>query len=211
MGDVYKLVTPLTENDIRKLNVGDIVYLYGVVYTARDAAHKRIVEYINRGEKLPFNLSNGVIYHCGPVVVKEDNSWRVVAAGPTTSMRMELYEHEIIKRLGVRMIIGKGGMGSKTVDACKKHGAVYTIFTGGAAVLAAQAIKRVIDVYWLDLGIPEAVWVFEVENFGPLTIAIDAHGRNAIDDVLRSAAEKRKSFVQLSTQHFYNIEHRELI
>lgn len=189
---VYKLETPISEYDVRKLSVGDTVYLSGTIYTARDAAHKRIVELLRTGGEPPFNLRNGVIYHTGPIAVKEAGGWRIVSAGPTTSMRMEQYEHIVIERLGIRMIIGKGGMGTKTAEACKRFGAVYTSFTGGAGVLAAQAIKRVVDVYWLDLGIPEAVWVLEVENLGPLTVAIDSSGRNLYEEII-SIAKKRKN------------------
>jgi fumarate hydratase subunit beta len=191
----YKLKTPLSEEDVRKLRVGDIVYLTGVIYTARDAAHRRIMEYLKAGKPLPFDLRNGAIYHCGPVVAKKDGQWIVVAGGPTTSTRMELYEYDVIEKLGVRMVIGKGGMGKKTAEACVKYGAVYVTYTGGAAVLAAQSIKRVIDVHWLDLGIPEAVWVLEVENFGPLVVAIDSTGRNLIEEVVEKSVKKKEELL----------------
>lgn len=192
----YKLKTPLSEEDVRKLRVGDIVYLTGVIYTARDAAHRRIMEYLKAGKPLPFDLRNGAIYHCGPVVAKKDGQWIVVAGGPTTSTRMELYEYDVIEKLGVRMVIGKGGMGKKTAEACVKYGAVYVTYTGGAAVLAAQSIKRVIDVHWLDLGIPEAVWVLEVENFGPLVVAIDSTGRNLIEEVVEKSVKKKEELLR---------------
>jgi len=192
----YKLKTPLSEEDVRKLRAGDIVYLTGVIYTARDAAHRRIMEYLKEGKPLPFDLRNGAIYHCGPVVAKKDGQWIVVAGGPTTSTRMELYEYDVIEKLGVRMVIGKGGMGKKTAEACVKYGAVYVTYTGGAAVLAAQSIKRVIDVHWLDLGIPEAVWVLEVENFGPLVVAIDSTGRNLIEEVVEKSVKKKEELLR---------------
>jgi fumarate hydratase subunit beta len=192
----YKLKTPLSEEDVRKLRAGDIVYLTGVIYTARDAAHRRIMEYLKAGKPLPFDLRNGAIYHCGPVVAKKDDQWIVVAGGPTTSTRMELYEYDVIEKLGVRMVIGKGGMGKKTAEACVKYGAVYVTYTGGAAVLAAQSIKRVIDVHWLDLGIPEAVWVLEVESFGPLVVAIDSTGRNLIEEVVEKSVKKKEELLR---------------
>jgi fumarate hydratase subunit beta len=192
----YRLKTPLSEEDVRKLRAGDIVYLTGVIYTARDAAHRRIMEYLKAGKPLPFDLRNGAIYHCGPVVAKKDGQWIVVAGGPTTSTRMELYEYDVIEKLGVRMVIGKGGMGKKTAEACVKYGAVYVTYTGGAAVLAAQSIKRVIDVHWLDLGIPEAVWVLEVENFGPLVVAIDSTGRNLIEEVVEKSVKKKEELLR---------------
>lgn len=192
----YRLRTPLSEEDIRKLRVGDIVYLSGIIYTARDAAHRRMLEYLKEGKPLPFDLRGSAIYHCGPVVLKKDEQWIVVAGGPTTSTRMELYEYDVIEKLGVRMVIGKGGMGSRTAEACKKFGAVYVTFTGGAGVLAAQAIKRVIDVYWLDLGIPEAVWVLEVEDFGPLIVAIDSTGRNLTEEIIKEAIAKKEQLLR---------------
>ncbi len=194
MGSVreYHLHTPLSEDDVRKLRVGDIVYLSGVVVSARDAAHKKILGLLEKGEKLPIDLRGLALYHVGPVARrKEDGSWEVIAAGPTTSARMEAVEADFIAKTGIRMIIGKGGMGKRTAEACKRYGAVYAVFTGGAAVLAAKAIKKVIDVYWLDeLGMAEAMWVFEVEDFGPLVVTIDSTGRNFYEE--RMAEVRRR-------------------
>ncbi len=188
----YHLRTPLSEEDVRKLRVGDIVYLSGIVVSARDAAHKKVLELLEKGEKLPIDLRGLAVYHVGPVARRRpDGSWEVIAAGPTTSARMESVEAEFIEKTGVRMVIGKGGMGKRTAEACKRFGAVYAVFTGGAAVLAAQAIKRVVDVYWLDeLGMAEAMWVFEVEEFGPLVVTIDPEGRNLYDEVLGRARQR---------------------
>jgi fumarate hydratase subunit beta len=193
---VYRLKTPLSEVDIRKLRVGDIVYLTGVIVTARDMAHRRMLDYLKEGKPIPVDLRGGVIYHCGPVVQKLDNQWIVLAAGPTTSARMDLYEADVIKNFGVKMIIGKGGMGFKTAQACKEYGAVYAYFTGGAAVLAANAVKHVMRVEWLDLGIPEALWVFEVEDFGPLLITIDSEGRNLTEELMEQARKKREEVLK---------------
>ena len=187
----FRLKTPLSENDVYKLKAGDVIYLTGRLITARDLAHKRIRQYLRENRKLPFNLNGLALFHCGPVVRKVDDEWTVVAAGPTTSMRMESFEHEVIEKLGVRLIIGKGGMGEKTRKAMMKHGAVYGAFTGGAAVLAAKHIKRVLDVKWMDLGTPEAVWTFEVEDFGPLIIAMDSHGESLFEKNLRRAEERK--------------------
>jgi len=192
----YYLKTPISEEEIRKLKVGDIVYVSGIMVTARDAAHRRILSYIKEGKPLPIDLKGGVIYHCGPVVKKTDDTWEVIAAGPTTSARMELYEAEVIKNLGVRIIVGKGGMGAKTAEACKNYGAVYAVFTGGAGALAANAIKKVKGVEWLDLGIPEALWIFEVENFGPLLVTIDTTGKNLIAEVVEYAKTKREEILK---------------
>ena len=184
---VVHLKTPLTEDSIRKLKVGDVVYLSGTVITARDAAHKRILEYIKLGRRLPIDFKGKVLYHCGPLVKKSEEGWQIISAGPTTSSRMEEYEHVVIRHLGVRMIIGKGGMSKRTAEACIKYGAVYCTFTGGAGVLAARSIKRVERVEWLDLGIPEALWILEVEKFGPLIVTIDTKGRNLHEEVAEEA------------------------
>ena len=179
----YNLKTPITEEQIRKLKVNDVVYVSGTIVTARDQAHKRALQLHKEGEKIPIDLEGLAVFHCGPIVKKEGNKWIVVAAGPTTSTRMDIFEDEFIKIFKVRVIVGKGGMGKRTTDAMKKYGAVYGAFTGGAAILAANAIKEVKRGEWFDLGMPEALWILEVEEFGPLTVAIDAHGKNLFDEV----------------------------
>lgn len=181
---VFKFRTPISQEDVRKLKVNDVLYLSGTVVTARDAAHKKALRSFEEGKSLPLNLEGLAIFHCGPIVKKKNDEWMVVAAGPTTSTRMDQFEDEFIKRFKIRVVIGKGGMGRRTTDAMHEHGAVYGAFTGGAAVLAARAIKNVKAVEWLqDLGMPEALWVFEVEEFGPLTVAIDSHGNNLFEAV----------------------------
>ena len=187
----YKLKTPILEEDVRKLRVNDVFYITGTMITARDAAHRRAIEFHKAGKKLPINLQGLAVFHCGPIVKKKEDKWVVVAAGPTTSTRMDLFEDEFIKDFKVRVVIGKGGMGRKTTDAMRRFGAVYGAFTGGAAVLAAKAIKDVKSVEWYDLGMPEAIWVLEVREFGPLTVAIDAHGNNLFQDVQKKVEEKR--------------------
>jgi len=185
-----ELRTPISEEDIRKLKVGDVIYVTGTMITARDAAHRRILQYLKEKRALPFSLACLPLYHCGPLAKKVDDEWKVLAAGPTTSMRMESLENEVIKNFGVRLIIGKGGMGKKTEEAMKEFGAAYGVYTGGTAVLAARQIKKVKQVEWLDLGMPEAVWMFEVEAFGPVIIAMDSEGNNLFDKV-KIEAEKR--------------------
>ena len=170
--DVVRLKTPLADADIRKLKVGDVVLLDGVVYTGRDAVHK----YLHDGGELEI-IRNGVIYHCGPVVLKTDGEFRVVAAGPTTSIREEPYQADIIQRFGIKAIIGKGGMGSKTQKACQDYGCVYLHGIGGAAQIYAQCVQRVISVRLEQFGSPEAVWELEVRNF-PAVVTIDSHGNN---------------------------------
>lgn len=192
----YKLRTPISEEEIRKLKVNDVVYITGTVVTARDQAHKRALEFFKQGKPLPVNLVGLAVFHCGPVMKKEGDKWIAVAAGPTTSTRMEAFEDEFIKDSKARVIIGKGGMGKRTADAMAKFGAVYCAFTGGAAVLAAEAIKRVKGVEWLDLGMPEAMWILEVKEFGPLVVAIDSHGHNLFMDVAEKVEENRQRIYQ---------------
>jgi len=170
--EVVRLRTPLADADIRKLKVGDVVLLDGVVYTGRDAVHK----YLHDGGKLEV-IRNGIIYHCGPVVLKSDGEFRVVAAGPTTSIREEPYQADIIQRFGIKAVIGKGGMGSKTQKACQDYGCVYLHGIGGAAQIYAQCVQRVISVRLEQFGSPEAVWELEVRNF-PAVVTIDSHGNN---------------------------------
>jgi fumarate hydratase subunit beta len=193
---VYHLKTPISEGEIRKLKVNDVLYITGTIVTARDQAHRRALEYFKQGKPLPINLEGLAVFHCGPVVRKEGEKWVAVAAGPTTSTRMDIFEDEFIKNFKVRVVIGKGGMGKKTTDAMAKYGAVYGAFTGGAAILAAKAIKNVRGVEWLDLGTPEALWIFEVEDFGPLTVAIDSHGNNLFTDVAKTVEENRKKIYE---------------
>jgi fumarate hydratase subunit beta len=193
---VYKFGTPISEEDIRKLKVNDVLYVTGTIVTARDQAHRRALEFFKEGKPLPLSLQGLAVFHCGPVMSKQGDKWVAVAAGPTTSTRMDIFEDEFIKNFKVRVVIGKGGMGKKTTDAMAKYGAVYGAFTGGAAILAAKAIKNVRTVEWLDLGMPEAMWVFEAEEFGPLAVAIDSHGNNIFLDVQKTVEENKQRIYQ---------------
>jgi tartrate/fumarate subfamily iron-sulfur-dependent hydro-lyase beta chain len=178
-----KLTIPFTEEKMRSLRVGDAVEISGVVFTGRDAVHK----YLHDGGKLPSNVSfkDGIIYHCGPVVIKdEQGNWKVTAAGPTTSIREEPYQWEIIRDFGLRGVIGKGGMGDRTLEACRQHGCVYFHAIGGAAQVLAECIKRVRSVSFLkEFGSPEAIWELEVENF-PAVVTMDASGNSLHKEVL---------------------------
>ncbi|MCS7143669.1 MAG: FumA C-terminus/TtdB family hydratase beta subunit [Archaeoglobaceae archaeon] len=171
--------------EILELKIGDIVYIDGEIMTARDKAHARAVEMMERGVALPFNFNRSIVYHCGPIV-KEG---KVISAGPTTSDRLSSFIPKIMKRVDFMAIIGKGGFSSEAVDAMKGK-AVYLAFTGGAGALASSKIKRIKGVYWEDLGMAEAVWVLEVEKFGPCIVAIDVKGRNIYDDVRKKVREK---------------------
>jgi fumarate hydratase subunit beta len=195
-----RLEAPLSDETVRSLRVGDVVSLSGVIYTGRDEVHLRALEMHERGEELPVDLKGAALYHCGPIVKKVNDRWIVVAAGPTTSTRMDSLEPKFIETFGVRAIIGKGGMSRSTVEAMKKCGCVYLVITGGAAVLAARDVKKVLGVQWLDLGMPEALWVLEVDSLGPLIVGIDAHGNSLfkrVDEEVRKnlpAARKRLGF-----------------
>jgi fumarate hydratase subunit beta len=184
------LTIPLTEQSVRELNLGDVVRLTGIIYTARDEAHLHALDALEKGINLPVDFSGSAVYHCGPIMKKtpEDN-WDVVAAGPTTSSRMNTLEPDFIKRFGVRVIIGKGGMSKPTVEAMQDFGCVYLSFTGGAAILAARGIKSVKGVHWYELGMPEALWILEGEGFGPLIVSIDAHGNSIYETVDKSVKQ----------------------
>lgn len=191
----YTLNFPLKDEDITKLEIGDVIYVNGLMIMARDEAHHRALEFAKEGKPLPVDLVGNGLFHCGPVVMKNaDGTWTVKAAGPTTSSRMNLFETEFIEHYGIRVIVGKGGMDKRTSDALQKHKAVYCAFTGGAGVIAAKGIKdsKMKDVHWLDLGTPEALWVFEAQKFGPLIVAMDSHGASLYDNVRKKAAENIK-------------------
>ena len=173
----YHLDLPISSDLIKKINVGDIIYLSGDVFTARDEAHHLM---INTDKKsIPFETSKMGLFHCGPLMKKVNNKWQVVSAGPTTSNRMEIFEDKFLDKFGTKIIIGKGGMGDKTKKSLKKNNAIYTAYTGGAGALAAEKIHEVKSVFWLEnLGMPEAVWIFKVKDFGPLVVAMDSKGNS---------------------------------
>ena len=188
-----ELILPVTEERIRELEVGDFVELTGRMITGRDEAHRWLLER-RRDEVLPF-MENTVIYHCGPVVRTEDDGSHVfVAAGPTTSIREEPYQADVIGNYGLRGVIGKGGMGPKTLAGLGHHGAVYLHAIGGAAQVLARAVKKVERVFQLEeFGVPEALWVIQVERF-PVVVSMDSHG-NSLHD--RVEAESRRILERL--------------
>ena len=176
-GREVALNAPLTEAAVRSLKVGDVVMVSGPMFTGRDAVHSHLMK-----NAPPVDLNGSVLYHCGPVVVKEGETWRVTAAGPTTSIREEPYQGEIVKRYGVRAVIGKGGMGAKTLAALKEHGAVYLNAIGGAAQFYARSIEKVDGVSLLEFGTPEAMWHLTVKDF-PAIVTMDAHGNSLHKDI----------------------------
>ena len=198
-----KLTIPISEADIRALHVGDAVLLDGVMVTGRDAAHKYLVEkFVKPAGLVPDSekelyaqlknlLAGGVIYHCGPVVKKlPDGKWSFVAAGPTTSIREEPYQADVIGHFHLRAVIGKGGMAAKTLEGCQKYGAVYLHAIGGAATLIAERVKEVLTVYKKDeFGMPEAFWVIRVQDF-PAVVTMDAHGKSLHTEIKARSQEK---------------------
>lgn len=185
------LEAPFTEDKIRGLRVGEMVELSGIIFTGRDAVHKYIVD----GRPLPVDLRGSMLYHCGPVVVREDGRYVVKAAGPTTSSREEPYEYDVIRDHGLRGIIGKGGMGPKTLRACQEFGCVYLHAIGGAAQVLAESITEVLGVYLFEeLGSPEAIWQLRVKGF-PTVVTMDAHGGSLHAEVEAASREALKGLL----------------
>ncbi|WP_274649684.1 fumarate hydratase [Paenibacillus humicola] len=182
------LQMPLTEEQVRSLRVGDIVVLNGEMHTGRDALHKYLMDH-----DAPVDLNGAVIYHCGPVMLKDGDNWQVKAAGPTTSIREEPYQGDIIKKFGIRAVIGKGGMGPKTLQALQEHGAVYLNAIGGAAQYYAECFKNVNSVHFMEFGIPEAMWHLQTEGFAAI-VTMDAHGNSLHADVDKDSFEKLAQF-----------------
>jgi fumarate hydratase subunit beta len=224
-----KLETPLSEEDIKNLRAGDVVYISGIIYTARDRAHQRIIE-----EGAPYDLEGSVIFHAGPIIKMMDSKiskdfktevngsksgkslgtssvtssvrspvtsseesseilGEMVAVGPTTSTRMNPFQPQVIE-MGVKAIIGKGGMDENTAHALQKNNAIYLAAVGGCAALYAKSIKIIRNVYWLDLGVPEAIWKLEVENFGPLVVAMDSNGSNLYEEIGKNILSRKNGF-----------------
>lgn len=178
----YHLKLPIKKELIKKLKIKDIVYLTGKIFTSRDEGHRLMLKK-DRNEIL-FAISEMALFHCGPLMKKEDDKWRVISLGPTTSSRMEIFEDRFIKKFGFNLIIGKGGMGKKTENALKKYSCIYMAHTGGVAALAADKVEEVIGVYWLDeLGMLEATWIFKVKEFGPLVVAMDSNGNSIYKNI----------------------------
>lgn len=186
----YHLTLPLREEDVRCLHIGDVVYLSGHIFTARDMAHLRIRGLLRDNGILPKNFDGAAIFHAGPVAMREpDGKWRLNVIGPTTSIRMEPYA-EMVGQLRVRAVIGKGGMAADTLEACQKYGYVYLQAAPGCAARLAQGIRSIEDVTWFELGMPEAVWDLNAEEFGPLVVGMDTEGRSIYDDLKKNAQKK---------------------
>jgi len=184
------LYTPLDEKTVRSLKLGEIVNITGPVVTGRDEVHIRAIEYLDEGKEVPVCLNEAALYHCGPIMKQnQDGTWSVVAAGPTTSARMNALEPRFIREFKIRAIIGKGGMSKEVAEAMKEVGCVYLAATGGVAVTYAEGLARVTGHDWADLGMPEALWQFQTKSLGPLIVAIDANGNSLYEAVKEKVAE----------------------
>lgn len=181
-----ELRTPLSEETVRGLKLGEIVYLSGNIITGRDEMHMRAIENFRKGGPIPSDMDGSVLYHCGPIIKDDKNGRRVIAAGPTTSARMNDLEPEMIRHFNIKAIIGKGGMSEEVGKAMSDAGCVYLAAVGGAAVSLAESVTAVSGVEWEDLGMAEAMWRFKVERMGPLIVAMDSNGGSLYEDVRRS-------------------------
>ena len=174
------LVTPISKEDLEDISIGDILYLSGSLTTCRDVAHRRVVE---EGREIPVDVRNNAILHAGPIIRPlENDKFELVSVGPTTSMRMEKFEYEFVKKTGVRVIVGKGGMKEQTAAACKEFGCIHVVIPAGNAVVAAVAVEEIVKAEWRDLGMPETLWNCRVKEFGPLIVSIDSKGRNYFEE-----------------------------
>ncbi len=173
------LTTPISAEDLADIKIGDVIYLSGHIVTCRDVPHRRVVE---EGRELPLDIRGGAILHAGPIIRKTgEKSFEMVSVGPTTSMRMEKFEREFIAKTGVRLIVGKGGMGEGTMSGCKEFGTIHCVFPAGCAVVAATQVEQIESADWTELGMPETLWKCRVKEFGPLIVSIDAHGNNLFE------------------------------
>lgn len=188
------LSTPFTEEDIRDLHAGDVIYVDGDIVTGRDDVHIRVVK---EGVGLPVDLSGRVLMHAGPIISgSAGTGYEIVSIGPTTSMRMEKLEHDFIEKTGVRLIIGKGGMGDRTAAACREFGAVHCVLPAGNAVVGAACVEEISGVEWMDLGMAEALWKIRVKGLGPLIVTIDSSGRNIFAEKKKEIARRKEEQIK---------------
>ena len=188
------LTTPFSEDDIRGLHAGDVIYINGDIVTGRDDVHIRVIK---EGMKLPADICGKALMHAGPIVKSSgEDGYEVVAIGPTTSMRMEKLECDFIRQTGVRLIIGKGGMGKRTAEACREYGAVHCVLPAGNAVFTALCVEEITGVEWLDLGMAEALWSMRVNGLGPLIVSIDAGGRNIFEEKKKEISVRKEEQIE---------------
>lgn len=193
------LTTPVSAEDLKDIHIGDVVYLNGDLTTCRDVAHRRLVE---EGRPLPVDVKDAAIFHAGPIIRPlEDDKFEMVSVGPTTSMRMEKFEYEFVQKSGVRVIVGKGGMGPNTERACKEFGAIHCVFPAGCAVVAATEVQRIAEHHWDELGMPETLWCCKVKEFGPLIVSIDANGDNLFEKNKVDFNKKKDAAIEEICKH----------
>ena len=184
------LTTPIKAEDLEDIHAGDIVYLTGTLVTGRDDVHRRVV---HEGMTSPYDFNGGAIFHAGPIVKESPEENQLIAVGPTSSIRMEADESEFIRMTGVKLLVGKGGMGPKTTEACQKYKTIHCVWVGGCAVSAASCVEKIEDCFWRELGMPECEWVMKVKEFGPLIVSIDTHGENLfVENKAKCAARKEE-------------------
>ena len=190
------LTTPISAEDLADIHVGDIIYLNGSMTTCRDVAHRRLVD------ELPVDVRDAAIFHAGPIIRPlENDKFEMVSVGPTTSMRMEKFEKEFVENTGVKVIIGKGGMGPNTEYACKNYKAIHCVFPAGNAVVAATKVEEIVDAQWRDLGMPETLWHCRVNEFGPLIVSIDTDGRNLFEENKVIFNERKEKAIEEICKH----------
>lgn len=185
-----RIIEGPTFEGLDSLEAGDVIWLNGRVVTVRDVGYRLIVD---KNEEMPVDLSGAAVFHAGPIVRKMNGRWELISIGPTTSMRMEKFSYEFIRRTKAKIIIGKGGMGEETERACTQFGSIHCIYPGGCAVLCARQVERIEEVKWENLGMPEAMYVMKVREFGPLIVSIDTKGNNLIRErkkILKSKMER---------------------
>ena len=188
------LTTPIKAADLEDIHAGDIIYLNGYITTCRDVAHRRLIE---EGRALPVDIREGAILHAGPIVrTHGEDDYEMISVGPTTSMRMEKFEEAFIEQTGVRLIVGKGGMGDGTMRGCRNHKALHAVFPAGNAVVAAVSVEKIVSAEWKDLGMPETLWPCKVKEFGPLIVSIDTHGRNLFEENKKVFNERKEAVYQ---------------
>lgn len=195
------LTTPVSAEDLAGIHIGDIVYLDGDLVTCRDVAHRRLIE---SKRELPVDLKGKAIFHAGPIVRPvegQDDVYEMVSVGPTTSMRMEKFEKEFVEQTGVKVIVGKGGMGPNTEYACKTYKAIHCVFPAGCAVVAATEVERIAEHHWDELGMPETLWCCKVKEFGPLIVSIDAEGRNMFEENKVVFNQKKDAAIEEICKH----------
>lgn len=179
----YELTTPLSDDAVRRLKVRDVVYISGTIYTARDLAHIRIKDYLERGKEIPIDFRGAVIFHAGPAVRRSNSEWEITGIGPTTSYRMEPFSDIVFGKLGVKALIGKGHMGEKTLENMRRYGGVFLAAPPGCSAIIVESVEKVLGSHWLELGVPEAIWILKVKKFGPLIVAMDSHGNSIFNEV----------------------------